>query len=479
MRDFLAELRRRRIWWVAGVYVAASWIIMQVVGFVEEPLQLPDWADTLAIVLLVAGLPVAIILAWAQETQAPTRAAVAETPDLPTAAETTTIAVLPFNNMSVDEDQAFLAEGMSEDIITRLAQLPGLSVTARNSTFQYKGQSPDVREVGKALSVQYVIEGSVRKIGDRVRITAQLIDARTGSHVWAENYDRPTADIFEVQDDVVENIALALEFGLTDILRAQIAHEPVENLEAWALCLKAGAAEYGDQVDSEYAIGLLRDAIRLDPDYAMAHAMLASRLGSSIVWGRSENEEDDLAEVIQEIDLALRLGGNDLAVMNLASNASVFAGNPARGLELASRAVAISPTARNQATLMASLISNGRLDEAKALFEQLKELFPVEHFAVWPAVAIMALLEERYEDAEDAARRGADIGVNRVVSLGCLASSLGELGRYAEARQVWAEVRKRAPSMTYQIYSQRFVKMGFKDKRIGNLSAGLRKAGIE
>ncbi len=147
------------------------------------------------------------------------------------------IAVLPFENMSDDSEQAFLADGMTEDIITGLAAMPRLTVTARNSTFAYKGQSPDIRDVGRDLGVRYVLEGSVRRVNEKIRVTAQLIEAESGNHLWADKYDRLYADIFDVQDEVVSDIAGALSLQITQAEVARARTVPPSNLAAWELVM--------------------------------------------------------------------------------------------------------------------------------------------------------------------------------------------------------------------------------------------------
>jgi TolB-like protein len=145
------------------------------------------------------------------------------------------IAVLPFDNLSGDPEQEYFADGMTEDIITSLSRFRSLSVTARNSTFSYKGKSPDVREIARDLGVRYVLEGSVRRGGERVRITGQLVDASTGNHLWAERYDRELEDIFAVQDEVTEAIVAAIAPEIDDVERERAQRSPPESLDAWGL----------------------------------------------------------------------------------------------------------------------------------------------------------------------------------------------------------------------------------------------------
>ena len=196
------------------------------------------------------------------------------------------IAVLPFENMSGDPEQEFFSDGMAEDIITALSKLRWFFVIARNSTFAYKGKSPDVRQVARELGVRYVLEGSVRKAGSRVRISAQLVDGTTGNHIWAERYDRELADIFAVQDDITRSVVGAIEPQLYAAENLRIQSKPPENLDAWGCVIRALShlGRYTKE-DSEQALQLLRQAVALSPRYAKAHSVLAFAEARSVVYG--------------------------------------------------------------------------------------------------------------------------------------------------------------------------------------------------
>jgi adenylate cyclase len=204
-------------------------------------------------------------------------------PDLATAAgvavtvpDRPSIAVLPFSNMSADPEQEFFADGISEDVITALSRLRGFLVIARNSTFVYKGRSADVREVGKDLGVRYVLEGSVRKAGDRIRVTAQLIEAATAKHLWAERYDRRLDDIFAIQDEITASVVgcIGSELMLAEHERAR--RKPPQSLDAWECFIRAlfKCALLSEEASRE-GLALLRRATALDPDYAQAQGLLA------------------------------------------------------------------------------------------------------------------------------------------------------------------------------------------------------------
>jgi adenylate cyclase len=193
-------------------------------------------------------------------------------------AATASIAVLPFTNMSGDAEQEYFSDGISEDIITDLSKIAGLIVIARNSSFTYKGRSVDVRAVGRELGVRSVLEGSIRRAGQRVRITAQLIDAESGGHLWGDRYDRDLTDIFEVQDDVTHRIVDALKVTLSPAEKARLAESEPSNIDAYDCFLRGREIMLGKEKNRatfEEAIRFLRKALTLDPNYSQAYACLA------------------------------------------------------------------------------------------------------------------------------------------------------------------------------------------------------------
>ena len=186
------------------------------------------------------------------------------------------IAVLPFANMSGDPEQEYFADGISEEIITGLSRLRWLFVIARNSSFTYKGKAVDIKRVARELGVRYVLEGSVRKGGNRVRITAQLIDAATGNHIWADRYDGELTDVFALQDEITRKAVAAIEPSLLEAEGVRSQHRAPEDLDAWDMVMRANSQFWRlTKSDSEAAIAMLRRAVQRHPDYAPAHSMLA------------------------------------------------------------------------------------------------------------------------------------------------------------------------------------------------------------
>jgi TolB-like protein/Flp pilus assembly protein TadD len=287
---FLSELKRRRVYRVAVVYAAVAFVIWQAAEIAVPGLNLPDWVLTLVILLTALGFPVALALAWAfditpegvKRTEAKSEEPVAPS-ELDRAAGEgegevrKAIAVLPFADMSPEGDQEYFSDGMSEELIDALTKIPGLRVTARTSSFQFKGERRDIREVGQVLGVTHVLEGSVRKAGDRLRITAQLVDTTDGYHLWSERYDRDLDDIFQVQDEIARSIARELKVRLADPTAA-LERPRTDNLEAYDYYLRARVclAEVVPESWTRRAIELFKKAIELDPTYAPALAGLSA-----------------------------------------------------------------------------------------------------------------------------------------------------------------------------------------------------------
>jgi TolB-like protein len=233
----------------------------------------------------------------------------AEPPGLPLP-DKPSIAVLPFQNMSGDPEQEFFADGISEDITTALSKVRWFFVIARNSAFTYKGRAVDVKQVGRELGVRYVLEGSVRKSGNRVRITAQLVEATTGNHIWAERYDRELADIFAVQDEITEQVVATIEPELYAAEHFRSQRKPPESLDAWECVIRAlSYLSQSTPTAITEAEALCRQAIAIAPSYAQAHSLLAWAMVRSATW--SGEITAVLSGSAAEVQTALRLDDRD------------------------------------------------------------------------------------------------------------------------------------------------------------------------
>ncbi|MEJ2095123.1 MAG: hypothetical protein P8X93_08250 [Gammaproteobacteria bacterium] len=289
MASFWGELRRRSVFKVGVAYAIVAWLIAQVIAVVQNPLHLPDWFGTAIIVLLIVGFPLAVILAWAfeltpegvkrvgaAEKQVVNGGAVsigvteAATPAI--GASKQSIAVLPFVDMSPDKDQEYFADGISEELLNQLTKINDLHVAGRTSSFYFKGKNEDFHVIGEKLKVAHILEGSVRKAGNRVRITAQLIKASDGYHLWSESYDRELEDIFVIQEEIARAVtdALSITLGVGNL------GVNTRNIEAYDAYL-AGLSLF-NQLGREnvlQAIAKLERAVTLDPAFIDAISILA------------------------------------------------------------------------------------------------------------------------------------------------------------------------------------------------------------
>jgi TolB-like protein/class 3 adenylate cyclase len=255
------------------------------------------------------------------------------------------IAVLPFQNMSGDPEQEYFADGMVEEIITALSRIRWLFVIARNSSFTYKGQSVDVKQVGRQLGVRYVLEGSVRKGGNRVRITAQLIDADTGAHLWADRFDGSMEDVFDLQDQVASSVAGVIEPALQAAETARSAGRPTDDLTAYDLYLRAYAIFLSSARQIPEALGLLEQAIARDPRYGPALALAALSCYRVLQDGRSEDREGDRVKGVDFGRRALEAAGDDPGTVANAAIALAYFGEDIGAMTaLLDRALALNPS---------------------------------------------------------------------------------------------------------------------------------------
>ena len=306
MSGFFEEIQRRKVYRVAAAYVIAAGFIIQIASAVFPAWELPSWTFRMVVVLLLVGFPIALILAWAYDI---TPRGIKPTPEkaaathrrrnlallastgvvisaaagfflLPPAVAhkvEKSIAVLPFDNLSEEKENAFFADGIQDDILTNLSKIGDLKVISRTSVMGYRGKTANVREIGKALGVSAILEGSVRREGTRVRVNVQLINAANDEHIWANNYDRDLTDVFAIQTDLAREIADALQAKLSPSEKAQLQRKPTENGEAYLAFMQAHEISRRPdkyRADSLKAEELLEKATTLDPKFALAFAQL-------------------------------------------------------------------------------------------------------------------------------------------------------------------------------------------------------------
>jgi TolB-like protein/Tfp pilus assembly protein PilF len=345
--SFFAELKRRNVYKVAVAYAVVGWLLVQIATQVFPFFEIPNWGVRLVVLAIIIGFPIALVLAWAFEltpegikrTEAPDaarersgggvwiyvalisaalsvgiffigqRTARMRTPrqsEQATEIPQKSIAVLPFGNLSRDPDNAYFADGIQDEILAGLSKIADLKVISRTSTQKYKSAPEDLPQIAKQLGVANILEGTVQRSGDQVRITVQLINALSDSHLWAETYDRKLVDVFQVESDVAQKVATSLEAKLTGREKNDIAVGGTKNSQAYQEYLQALAIYHEDNYDARTrTLKALEEAVRLDPDFAAAWALLARM--QAFKYSRSDKTPEGAATAKAALETALRL----------------------------------------------------------------------------------------------------------------------------------------------------------------------------
>jgi TolB-like protein len=383
--------------------------------------------------------------------------------------EKPSIAVLPFTNMSGDPEQEYFSDGITEDIITELARDRSLFVIARNSCFQFRGPSVDIAAVRRALGVLYVVEGSVRKAGDRVRVTVQLVEAVTQSHLWAERYDRSIRDIFAVQDEVTRAIVVSLGGRIVISGAEQSRRKPTKDWVAYDYFLQGRDRDYRYEI--EQSIESFRRATEIDPGYTRAHAWLATELCMRYLV---DEQPETVEEASVHAERALMLDENDAYAHDSMGWIAMRRGH----LDLAghhfSRAVGLLPNDVSIAVDHANwLMYMNRLDDALRHLDLMLERDPYPPAYIWEVRGQTLYFLKRYEEAISAFR---NMRVEHFWMPMFLAAAFAQAGQLADARRALANFLKVRPKASWNSVSRRlvYVDKGMRD----HLLEGLRKAGL-
>ncbi len=449
LRNLFAELKRRNVYKVGVAYAVVGWLIAQIATQIFPFLEIPNWVIRLVILLIVVGFPVALIVAWAFEL---TPEGIKRTEDVDLAASARpprkhawivvvivgaalsvglffigrytarnstsvselsaqSIAVLPFVNMSPDKNDEYLSDGVSEELIAALSKINGLQVKARTSSFAFKGKNEDIQKIGELLHASHLLEGSVAKAGNKLRITAQLIQASDGNHEWSNTYDRDMQDIFAVRSEVAQKVAETLKVRLLGEEKRKIDKKPTENLEAYDAYLK-GRYFFNRPSDQNLskAISQFEDAVRLDPNFAAAY----SGLSDAYLWAAFNEgiitaaEGKPKARSSAEKSLQLNEASAE-AHTSLANYLSWYEHDWAASEREFRRAIALNPNyafAHDQFALTLAL--QGRLAESETEGRRAAQLDPLN-----PAIAIDNTLwltaQGEFQQAKEEAKRGAEL----------------------------------------------------------------------
>jgi adenylate cyclase len=406
MRGFFAELKRRHVYRIAVYYAAAAWLLVQIADVIVENFNIPDRYMQLLIVCAVLGFPLALVFTWLYDispsgirrTSARSKSEEKKIPSeidvdvaTPKADERPGLVVLPFDSFSGETLDQFITNGFTEDLTTLLAKIPEVFVISRNTAFSYQGQRKDLREIGRELGVRYLLEGSLRRVDNHLRVTAQLIEADTGSHLWADKYDTPIDELPKVQDALIGGIALRLG---TEIARAEFQltqRQHPSDMNAWALyqSAKGSLMFMGWSKDSvKQAVDQLHQAIELDPDYAAPQAYLSLLLALAH-WIKLV---DDLPaahdESVAAANRALELDPNSSEVLGYAGCAYSDLGYRQRGIPILQKAIDLDASnAQAKAALGAALIVSGELESGIAALTEAIKISPKDPgLAMWATI---------------------------------------------------------------------------------------------
>ncbi|MFT5572545.1 MAG: adenylate cyclase [Cryomorphaceae bacterium] len=400
MRNLLQELNRRKVFRVAAAYVVLAWLLIQVVATILPTFEAPQWVAQSIILLLVMGFPIALIMAWAYELtpngiSEDTGAASASNQNIESTnivSNAPSIAVLPFRARESDEIEQLTAEGLTDDITTLLTLVKGVKVAPRQAVVRKLAPDDDALQIARELGVRYAVTGSVRRSGEKLRVSTALTDIHNNEQKWSLKFDRPTTDIFAIQDEIAKGIVGTLGGVISRVEGARALHQPPDNLQAWELTLRSISVAF-DWRPETLQQGMLdaRKAIELDPNYALAHSVLAMILSWRSVSGWTDDYRAERAESVREADKAAKLGYDNADALWMAIDA-YWASSPKRSVELYEMSIArqpdiflAAPFALAHAGVAYARI--GREEEGISLIKQFQNTFPNDEFgAVWTRV---------------------------------------------------------------------------------------------
>lgn len=504
--SLFAELKRRNVVRVSTAYLALGWVVTEITSTIGPLLHLPGWLPSVVVWVGIIGFPFVAVFAWVYELTpeglkresevdrqsgaenisarrldyitigfvaialllyATDRFSARGTPPsaLPAVVEADVriaapddrpaIAVLPFDNLSPDPDQAYFADGLAEDLITRLSNWRAFPVIARNSSFQYRGGNVDLKRVSEALGVRYIVEGSVRRAGDRIRVTAQLIDATSGEHVWADTYDREVVDVFALQDEISAMIAAPLVGDLNRAEAERAQQRGTENLEAWSLYqLGLQHADRFTRNDFTAARELFTLAAQRDPRFATALAQLSLTNLWEVVLGWNDTPGETIAATLELARRATALDPRDPATQVALGWAYLMAGDLHNGLDATRRAVQLNPSMPEAwGWLSWAQLLAGDTKGCITGAERAQRLNPQGAFSsiLYDNLSQAYWQEGRYEEGLRAAQRLLAELPDYFLGHVTLAMSAVELGRLGEARAAIAAARRAQPNLSLEL----------------------------
>jgi adenylate cyclase len=406
------------------------------------------------------------------------KAGIPEKPPLPLP-DKPSIAVLPFVNISGDPEQEYFSDGLTEEIISALSKVPKLFVIARNSTFTYKGKPVKVQQVSKELGVRYVLEGSVRKAGDRVRITAQLIDATTGHHLWSERYDRELKDIFALQDEITMKIITAMQIKLTEGEVTRMWAKGTDNLDAYLKFLQGRKHFFRfNPDDAVLARRYFKEAIALDPEFATPYSFMGFLLLLEVRRGQSKSPQKSIGQAFKLSQKALTLNESDANGHILLARIHLTKGQHEKAMAGFERAVAVAPNSLGGLFWLGRALSRaGRPQEAIPHLKKVIRLNPLDPSLGFFGLGTAYIRMERYEEAITVLKKVLHYKPDFDIAHAWLAACYAALGRAEEAHAEASEVLKLNPKFSVKMFVKR---LAIKDKAVNErYTDALRNAGLK
>jgi len=389
------------------------------------------------------------------------------------------VAVLPFTNMSGDPKEDYFGDGIAEEIITALSKTPKLFVISRNSTFVYKGKPVSIKEVAETLGVQYVLEGSVRKTGNKVRITAQLIDALSGHHIWAERYEKDLEDIFAIQDEISLKITSVLNVKLSDGEIALFLGKGTKNLEAYLKLIQARSLIINlNKENNAQAKKMVEEVITMDPNYPMAYTFLAFIYCYDVILGTSQSPKESIAKGIEMAQKSISLDNKMSYAHGALSLLYVLKNDYDKAISEAEIGVALEPNLAYSYNFLGHALNySSRYSEAISAFEKTIRLDPIPPYVTLSGLAHSLRSVGRYEESVTIFKKLLQkLPDNLLGQLG-LTATYSMMGRDADARAQAKEVLRIDPNFSVDSYSKRY---GYKNKDDWNrYMDALRKAGLK
>jgi adenylate cyclase len=407
--ELLGELKRRKVFRVVAAYAVVAWILLQIGEVTFEPLGLPDWAMTGLIILAIVGFPVVVILSWIFDITPSGLRRDGSTGDVAAVADDRpSVAVLPFADMSPEQDQRYFCEGVAEEILTALTRIEQLHVVARSSSFQYSSVGGDVRQIGKDLGVKTVLEGSVRKSADRLRITAQLVDVADGYHLWSRTFDDDLEDVFRIQDEIARSIAQSLLDTITPSERSAIRTTSSRDITAYEFYLRGRHfINRFRKTDIEFARQMFAQAIDADPQFAPAWAGYADCFSLLIMYADPRADYRDQAAKASRRALELQ---PDLAEAHASRGLAHLVAEDYEQAEAEfERALELNPRLYEGYYYCGrAKFHQGDIERAAELFEKAAQMNPAEYQARCLRVQILRGLG-RIDEASRAAAESVEV----------------------------------------------------------------------